>query len=536
MKAKHITRVALVLILTLLVVLLASCDLGSHKQSQSSLKQPPRAPVSQSQTESESESLTGSEAQSSTLDNNKDYMQSSSTFIEESELQTESEIQTDSELQTESVNQTESENQTEAQTESEIQKESEAQTEEKTDELDKEEQVYTTVIEQTTINQTINQDITNNEITIQGTESSVAYATSKGLRSIVSVYCTFKTTVSSGSTWNPSTSEQTYSSAGSGVIYQLDINGNAFVITNYHVVYDVNSNTENKISDDIMLFLYGMEYIEYKIPATYVGGSMQYDLAILRVEDSEILKDALSRGAVAQASFADSTGIIVGQTAIAIGNPQAGGISATSGIVSVDSEYIDMTGADGKTPVSFRVIRVDTAINQGNSGGGLFNDKGEIIGIVNAKIISSDVENIGYAIPSNVARAITDNIIYYCFEQECESVMRIMLGISVTQAALYTEYDELTGILHKYEQIKVHSTTEGSLADGKLLPEDIIKSVTLRGKTTEITRQHYVIDTLLDARVGDLVTIVVKRANADGGYDEVSIELEVTQDCLTVFS
>lgn len=529
MKVKHITRVALVLILTLLVVLLASCDFGSHKQSQSSLKPPPKAPVSQSQTESESESLTESEAQSSTLDNDKDYVQSSSSFIEESEPQTESEIQTDSELQTESENLTESEIQSEAQTE-------EKKEELEKDELEKEEQVYTTIIEQTTINQTINQDITNNEITIQGTESSVAYATSKGLRSIVSVYCTFKTTVSSGSTWNPSTSEQTYSSAGSGVIYQLDVNGDAFVITNYHVVYDVNSNTENKISDDIMLFLYGMEYIEYKIPATYVGGSMQYDLAVLRVEDSEILKDALSRGAVAQASFADSTGIIVGQTAIAIGNPQAGGISATSGIVSVDSEYIDMTGADGKTPVSFRVIRVDTAINQGNSGGGLFNDKGEIIGIVNAKIISSDVENIGYAIPSNVARAIADNIIYYCFEQECESVMRIMLGISVTQAALYTEYDELTGILQKYEQIKVHSTTEGSLADGKLLPEDIIKSVTLREKTTEITRQHYIIDTLLDARVGDLVTIVVKRANADGDYDEVTIELEVTEDCLTAFS
>jgi serine protease Do len=284
-----------------------------------------------------------------------------------------------------------------------------------------------------------------------------------------------------------------------------------------------------------MLFLYGMEYIDYKIPATYVGGSMQYDLAVLRVEDSDILKEALSRGAVAQVSVDNSEDIIVGQTAIAIGNPQAGGISATSGIVSVDSEYIDMTGADGTTPVSFRVVRVDTAINQGNSGGGLFNDKGELIGIVNAKIISSNVENIGYAIPSNVARAIADNIIYYCFEQECESVTRVLLGISVTQSALYTEYDEQTGVLRRYEEIKIHSVTGGALADGKILPDDIVKSITLKERTTEITRQHQVIDILLDARAGDKVTIVVKRANGEGTRDEIAIEMVITEDCLTLF-
>lgn len=501
MKLKYITRVALALILALFVVLLASCDFNLTEKNHDSSR------PSQSQSVAQSESQSREEEPDN--DNDKDYMQTEpeSSIITDKQEQTESEPQTESEIQSDKL-ETESEK----------------------------EPVYTTIIEQTTINQTINQDITNNDITIEGTESGVAYATSKGLRSIVSVYCTFTTTVNTGTIWEPSTSEKTYSSAGSGVIYQLDSSGDAFVITNYHVVYDVDSNTENGISNDIMLFLYGMEYIDYKIPATYVGGSMQYDLAVLRVEDSDILKDALSRGAVAQATVTDSEGIIVGQTAIAIGNPQAGGISATSGIVSVDSEYIDMTGADGKTAVSFRVIRVDTAINQGNSGGGLFNDKGELIGIVNAKIISSDVENIGYAIPSNVARAIADNIIYYCFEQECEGVMRVLLGISVTQSALYTEYDEQTGVLRRYEEIKVHSVTSGALADGKILPDDIIKSITLNERTTEITRQHQVIDILLDARAGDKVTIVVKRANGEGTCDEVTIEIEITEDCLTLFS
>ena len=64
--------------------------------------------------------------------------------------------------------------------------------------------------------------------------------------------------------------------------------------------------------------------------------------------------------------------------------------------------------ADGKTEVSLRVMRVDTAVNSGNSGGGLYNDEGNLIGIVNAKIVYDGVENIGYAISSSVAAAIAE--------------------------------------------------------------------------------------------------------------------------------
>ena len=98
--------------------------------------------------------------------------------------------------------------------------------------------------------------------------------------------------------------------------------------------------------------------------------------------------------------------MVVGSSAIAIGNAQGLGISSTSGVVSVDSEYITMTAADGKTAVAFRVMRVDTAINSGNSGGGMYDDNGNLIGIVNAKIVYDGVENIGYAIPSNGAVSV----------------------------------------------------------------------------------------------------------------------------------
>jgi hypothetical protein len=111
------------------------------------------------------------------------------------------------------------------------------------------------------------------------------------------------------------------------------------------------------------VYLYGSEIEENAIKATYVGGSLYYDIAVLHIKESEML---MSSNACA-VDVADSDNIVVGDSAIAIGNAQGLGISSTAGIVSVDSEYITMTAADGKNEVSFRVMRVDTAINSGNS-------------------------------------------------------------------------------------------------------------------------------------------------------------------------
>ena len=165
-------------------------------------------------------------------------------------------------------------------------------------------------------------------------------------------------------------------------------------------MYDSNSNTDNHISDKIYIYLYGLESEAYAIPATYVGGSANYDIAVLRVDKNDILLDAIETGAAMAVTVANSDELTPGMTTIAIGNPSSsdadlGGISVTKGIVSVDSEYITMSAIDTSGEVQFRVIRIDAPVNSGNSGGGLFNDKGELIGIVNAKISSSSVENIG---------------------------------------------------------------------------------------------------------------------------------------------
>ncbi len=378
----------------------------------------------------------------------------------------------------------------------------------------------------------ITQNITKNEITITGDNTnSITYATAKGLRSAVSIYCTFETTGGGSSPWNPRPSTQTYYTTGSGVIYEIDANGSAFIVTNYHVVYDSSSDTENGISDDIYIYLYGLEDEDLAIPATYVGGSANYDLAVLRVETDEVLKEAYESGAADAVSVGNSDEIYPGQTTIAIGNPstdELGGISVTSGIVSVDSEYITMTASTGE--VSLRVIRTDAPVNSGNSGGGMYNDSGELIGIVNAKIASSDIENIGYALPSNVVRAIADNIIDYCYGTDCESVMRGLLGITIEVSDHDTYFDPESGLLVRAEEISVYEVTEGGLGEAILKPGDVIKSITIDDKTISVTRQHHLIDAMLDVRIGDTVSLIIVREGA-----EMTVSTTITNDCLSAY-
>ena len=197
------------------------------------------------------------------------------------------------------------------------------------------------VSDDTDSGKTENNYVTNNNVTISGTTDNIAYAAAVGLRSAVSVYCSFEMTYITGNPWYGTPVTKTYYSTGSGVVYRLENDGSAFVITNYHVVYDADSNESDHISKDINLFLYGLEATEYAIPARFIGGSANYDIAVLRVDKSSVLKDAISAGSVAAVSVGNSDNVVPGMTTLAIGNPATeylSGISVTQGIVSVDSE------------------------------------------------------------------------------------------------------------------------------------------------------------------------------------------------------
>ena len=350
-------------------------------------------------------------------------------------------------------------------------------------------------------------------VTIVPESESIALATSKGLRSAVSIYCD----LSNGS----------YSSAGSGVIWKLDRNtGDALIITNHHVVYSRYNAASGYISNNITVLLYGSEYERLGIRAEYVGGSMNYDIAVLKITGSELLRNSDAIAITA----ADSEAVGVGTEAIAIGNPAAMGLSASRGIISVDSEHLTMTAADGRTQITLRVMRMDTAVNSGNSGGGLFNHAGELIGIVNAKISSSSIENIAYAIPSNLAIAVAQNIVDHCLGTTTKTVMRATVGISIGILDSYSAYDTTTGQIKTVEQIAIKAITENSLSHGKLQAGDVLLSVTLGEKTVNVTRSHHALDLLLEARAGDTVTFRILR-----GEEEMTVSITISSENMVAY-
>ena len=147
--------------------------------------------------------------------------------------------------------------------------------------------------------------------------------------SVVSIYCGFTKTEESGSVWLPS-EEKKYTSAGSGVIVDLNKEaGNAIIITNYHVVYDVDNNTSNHISNAIYLYPYGAlngydpatstDESGDGIKASYIGGAMEYDIAVLKIEGSEYIKNNL----VTEAKIGDSEKVQAGEK-IEVAAHQAG--------------------------------------------------------------------------------------------------------------------------------------------------------------------------------------------------------------------
>ncbi len=340
---------------------------------------------------------------------------------------------------------------------------------------------------------TINVDeVKNHDININSTESGSEIAAAKALMSSVSI--------------------RTPSASGSGVIFKLsEDKSEAYILTNYHVVYD---SSTRRVSSNIKVYLYGMESYLYgtddcAIPAQYIGGTVKYDLAVLKVRASKVLLESNARAC----DFADSNKVTVLETAIAVGNAAGAGISVTMGKVNVESEYIALLAADEKTELELRVMRTDAAVNSGNSGGGLFNSKGELIGIVNAKSAASSTDNIGYAIPSNVAKYIANNIMYYCNGTNDYYAYRCMLGISVTADKLYTEYDEETGILYRKESVVVSSQPQKSAAAfGIIAAGDVINSITIDGEVYEVTRMFHVVDAMFNARVTSEVVVNVTRS------------------------
>ena len=329
------------------------------------------------------------------------------------------------------------------------------------------------------------------------------------------------------------------SSTGSGVIIELDKEaGDALILTNYHVVYDPNAKFDNVWKSNIYAYSYGSMGPTYKqvgnnsysitsygdgLACEYVGGSMSYDIAVLRVKNSELLKQSN----VEAATMGSSNDVLVGEKVFAIGNPKGLGVAVTEGLLSLDSEYIDVDmevpsdvfGSQTTKTVSYeyRVMRTDAAINGGNSGGGLFNAKGELIGIVNAKSVSAEIDNMGYALPITQVRYVINNLL-----ANNGSVRLAQFGVITTVTDSVAGLNQ-QGELYIEEQISVYKVGEKKnekdewekfdcIANGKFQEGDILKTIQIGdGEIVTVNRRFIVSEHLLNVRLGDTVKVVVER-------------------------
>jgi len=167
--------------------------------------------------------------------------------------------------------------------------------------------------------------------------------------------------------------------AGSGIL----IDNKGYIATNNHVVEDARS-----------------VYVELTdgstFPADMVGSDTLTDLAVIRIDATDL----------PYAYWGNSSSLSLGEWVLAIGNALGEGITATEGIVSRLNVSVNVD-----ENMLYGLIQTTAAINPGNSGGPLVNVSGEVIGITSVKIVASEVEGIGYAISSNEARPIIENLI-----------------------------------------------------------------------------------------------------------------------------
>lgn len=344
----------------------------------------------------------------------------------------------------------------------------------------------------------------------------------ENIMSVVSVDCGFGYKEGGGWMGYGSTIEYKQIS-GSGVIIDLDEEkGTAYVVTNYHVIYDSTSIAKNGFCDNIWCYPYGaLNNFDAKkggqsdggMKAELLGGAMDYDIALLKISG-----DVLKEGVVREAKCGDSDKVTAGEKVYAIGNPEGAGISVTSGLISVESEYIRMTATDGVGKVSYRVMRTDAAINGGNSGGALFNAQGELIGITNAKSIGEETDNMGFALPITPVKYLLENIWTY---GTCAKVARLGATVSVRSSSAHFNDG---GELEIVEVLHVTAPAAMNMADyGKFEQFDVLEWVQIgEGEKHYLTRAYQLDDLLLTVRMNDTVTFGVKR---EGNVTEtVSVE------------
>ena len=287
-------------------------------------------------------------------------------------------------------------------------------------------------------------------------------------------------------------------SLGSGVIVSSD----GYIVTNNHVIKEATA---------VSVKLYDGENYDAKI----IGTDPKTDLAVLKIDAKDLFF----------ASIADSSQLVLGQECVVIGNPLGEGIACSNGIISsLEKEIVT-----DNYPIS--VLQTNAAVNEGNSGGGLFNMNGDLIGVVNAKSSASlfsnnaSIEGMGYAIPSNTVKKIITDLVDYGYVKA-----RATLGVNVYTTNTYHDKD-VQGLI-------VAAVVEDSAADKAGIKQyDIISKI----DDEQITSYASLSKVLDQHDVGDEIELTIYRGygdylekrNEEYGLEEIKIKV-VLQEAIQV--
>ena len=291
------------------------------------------------------------------------------------------------------------------------------------------------------------------------------------------------------------TQEQEVESQGSGIIIGQN-DSELLIATNNHVVEDADTLSVCFVDDQAH-------------EATVKGTDADNDLAVIAVKLSDISDDTMSQIKIAE--IGDSDQLQVGEQVVAIGNALGYGQSVTTGIVSAVNRQLE----DSDSENGF--IQTDAAINPGNSGGALLNANGEVIGINSAKINSSAVEGMGFAIPISDASDVIQNLMNKETRSKVSDEERGYLGIKgydVSEEGAQM-YNMPTGVYVK-EVMSGGGAEKAGLTKGSIITGFEGSSISGMSSLQE-QLQYY--------KAGEEVTLTVQIPDKNGEYTEKDIKV-----------
>lgn len=299
------------------------------------------------------------------------------------------------------------------------------------------------------------------------------------------------------------TQQQEVEGSGSGIIIGQN-DEELLIATNYHVIEGANTVSVTCIDGEVY-------------EATVKGYDADKDLAVVSVAVSDISDDTMEQ--IQVASIGSSDDLRVGEQVIAIGNALGYGQSVTTGIVSAKNRKLDDSGQADENSDGVNLIQTDAAINPGNSGGALLNMNGELVGINSAKLASTEVEGMGYAIAITDVSDILENLMNETPRDRLEDhgVLAIT-GTSVSEEAA-SVYDIPEGVL-------VAEVVKGGAADKAGIQ---VKNIITEFDGKRVRSIDALVDMLQYYEPGEEVEVTLQ-VLGNGGYEEKKVTVKLDKN------